>query len=101
MTCRECLDRLSPYHDRALGPEEASAVSAHLASCAACGREWEAYGRAMRALDGPPPEPPGLASRVDDAWRSAGRTRGSRGWLLALVVYALTTIGAVIVLRSC
>ena len=71
MTCRECQDRLSPHHDGALGAGEAAAVSAHLASCAACGREWEAYGRTMRALVGAPEEPPGLASKVDGAWRNA------------------------------
>ena len=101
MMCRECLERLSPYHDGALDAVEASAVSGHLASCAACGREWEAYGRAMRALAGAPEEPPGLASRVDEAWRSAPSAPASRGWVLPMIVYALATIGAVLVMRSC
>lgn len=101
MTCRECIERLSPYHDGELDAGEATAVSGHLASCAACGREWEAYERAMRALAGAPEEPPGLASRVDGAWRSAPPAPASRGWALPILVYALATIGAVLVLRSC
>ncbi len=101
MTCRECQDRLSPYHDGALGAGEAAAVSAHLASCAACGREWEAYRRALRVLIEAPEEPPGLASRVDGAWRSAPSEDSPRRGVILVVAYVLAAIVTVLVLRSC
>lgn len=101
MTCRECIERLSPYHDGALDAGEATAVSGHLASCAACGREWEAYGRAMRALADAPEEPPGLASRVDGAWRSAPSEDSWHGGVKLLVAYVLAAIVTMLVVRSC
>ncbi len=100
MNCRECLERLSPYHDGALDAADASGVSAHLDACAACGWEWEAHRRAMRAIAGAPTEPPGLASRVDSAWRSA-RAGRPRGWAKHDVVFLIAALATVLVLRSC
>lgn len=101
MNCRECHERFSPYHDGALDAVEAGEVSGHLETCPSCGREWEVYRRAMRAIGGAPPEPPGLASRVDGAWRGAPPEREALGCLSHAVVFAIAAFVTVIILRSC
>lgn len=102
MTCRECLERLSPHYDGALPAEEEAEVVAHLASCGACRWEWEAFRRALEAISGlaTPSEPEGLAARVEGAWRGAS-AEGARRWVVAVVIYIAAVVGTVLALRSC
>jgi anti-sigma factor RsiW len=71
-------DALHAYLDNELGAERALELRAHLASCEACRREYEA----MRALRGvlqrtllPGLPPPGLVHRLERAVRRAQPTR--------------------------
>ena len=48
--CAEVADALPLLHDHELGVAETAAVEAHLATCAACQDEAEAYARLSSAL---------------------------------------------------
>ncbi len=50
LTCEEALRRLDDYLDRELNAEEMAQVRAHLEVCAACAREFEFEGNALRAV---------------------------------------------------
>jgi anti-sigma factor RsiW len=66
MSCGGARRLFSARLDGRIGPDEARALDAHLAGCAACGLElsrWESAARALRAA-GPTPVPPGLAQRA-------------------------------------
>ncbi len=40
MDCAECLERLYPYLDRELRPDEVTAVRAHLDECGGCEKNF-------------------------------------------------------------
>lgn len=107
MRCAACREAFSPFHDGALEGAEAADVSAHIDGCAACRGEWEAYCRAMRLLawGGGPTEPPGLAARVEQAWRATTPDRaeapagGARMRGLGVAVFLVAAAGAVVASR--
>ncbi|HET8541301.1 MAG TPA: zf-HC2 domain-containing protein [Anaeromyxobacter sp.] len=85
MTCRDARTLFSARLDGRLGPDEARALDAHLAACAACRGElarWEAAAGALRAA-GPTPVPPSLAERAFRAATRAERPAPVAGFLPA------------------
>lgn len=82
MNCEEALTLLSAGLDGAVGPEEAGALEAHLASCPQCRRlaaELEGLDRSLAALKEPAPEglKQGVLYRIDQASGKA-KTRSRR-----------------------
>ncbi len=109
MRCAACREAFSPFHDGALGGAEAAEVSSHIDACGACRGEWEAYCRTMRILSwgGAPAEPPGLAARVERAWKATtpelaeapGPPGGARMRALGAAVFLVAAAGAVLATR--
>jgi anti-sigma factor RsiW len=68
-TCRHTRKKLSAYQDRELDPAEEDAIDAHLCTCEACRKEYEALLQTYRMLRGLPEiEPaPGLSRRMVDS----------------------------------
>lgn len=53
----------------------------------------------MLLISWTPAEPPGLAWRIDEAWR--GAAGGKNSWLPHAIVFAIAAIATVLVMRSC
>jgi anti-sigma factor RsiW len=74
--CARHRDRFSEYLDGELSKAERDAVETHLARCAECRRELEAWRRTISAVGRLParPAPAGFAGRVMRQVAAAGRT---------------------------
>jgi anti-sigma factor RsiW len=74
MNCNEILENLSAYQDGELGPAEAAAVDAHLASCESCRRRLADYEKVWELLgDSKLLEPgPGFTEAVLDRASARG-----------------------------
>jgi len=66
MTCDEVREAFSDFYDNTLSGPPLAALTRHLKTCPACGMEWAAFQRAVRAVaDLGSAEPsPGFAARV-------------------------------------
>lgn len=66
MTCDEAREAFSDFYDNTLSGPPLAALTRHLETCPACGMEWAAFQRAVRAVaDLGSAEPsPGFAARV-------------------------------------
>ena len=66
MTCDEAREAFSDFYDNTLSGPPLAALTRHLKTCPACGMEWAAFQRAVRAVaDLGSAEPsPGFAARV-------------------------------------
>lgn len=89
--CRRTAERMTPYVDGALPPEERDTIDEHLDRCPPCRHAVnEARGarhilrQAVHRLEHPAP-PPGLRSRCEALARAHGARRATRGWLGRLV----------------
>ena len=85
MRCRDATRLFTARLDGRAGADDARALDAHLAGCAACRRAlagWEAAAAALRA-SGPTPVPPFLAERAFAAATRAGRRAPVAGFLPA------------------
>jgi anti-sigma factor (TIGR02949 family) len=72
-TCEEAFRRLDDYLDRELSPEEMAMVREHLATCAACTREFTFEASLLTAVRHKVQRidvPPGLLERIN---RELGR----------------------------
>ena len=49
--CMKCLEGLSDYIYKQLPPQQASAIEAHLSSCALCQKEYEILSNTLTMLD--------------------------------------------------
>jgi predicted anti-sigma-YlaC factor YlaD len=87
MECQKVKEQLSAWLDQELDADAEAVLTAHLAGCAACRREW----RQLRALDAAlsdlvAPGPLGLAERVAAQVR---RPRRRQGWQSAALAACL------------
>lgn len=79
MGCKECLEKLDPYLDRELEPEEFEEVRVHLDRCRGCGSEFVVERVFLDQLRGSATSavaPPGVRERLvlrirQDAGRSS------------------------------
>jgi anti-sigma factor (TIGR02949 family) len=81
-TCSEALRRLDDFVDRELSPAEQAALSAHLATCATCAREFRFEASVIRHLRSKVARiamPAGLEARVWQAVVRAQRGREKSG----------------------
>ncbi len=79
LTCEETFARLNDYLDRELSPEEIRLVEVHLATCAACAREYrfeESFLREVRDKLRRIAMPPEVHRRIAE---SLVRARGAEG----------------------
>jgi len=86
-------DRLSPYLDGRLDPEERERVEAHLRACAACARSFETLRWTVQALRALPPvrAPRPLALRPEQVAR-APRPAGGLRWAAWAMAAALILV---------
>ena len=112
--CRLARKRFLALEEGVLGAEEAGEVRAHLASCAACRREWEGWqadGRLLREAMRPARAPRDIAAaalagirhgavpgrfgrwRLAIGWRAAGAVAAAAAVLLVAGVWALSSGG--------
>lgn len=94
MSCTRTREMLDDHVDGALAPDDARAVEAHLAGCAACRAEAEALADLVRGLAELPAEiePPAAIRRAIDLRLDAapaGRRTAVAPWLAAAAVLAL------------
>jgi anti-sigma factor RsiW len=108
--CRRTIDRLAPYADRLLPPDERAEIESHLVSCPPCrtAARAEEGARAVMREKAPSlrtqPLPPGLRSRCEAAARAQIASSAKRTWrlvpvsmtavltlFLATVVFSLAT----------
>jgi predicted anti-sigma-YlaC factor YlaD len=100
--CRRVAPQLPELPDGDLPPDEAEAVRAHLAVCAACRAEAEAYHR-LGTLLAEEPEPRAVlpSGRQVATWvleREAARSRAWSAWLPAALAPAALAVALVVAL---
>jgi anti-sigma factor RsiW len=95
--CRRFLERLTPYADKALAPDERAEVEQHLDACPPCrtaALEEEGGRTILKSCADrlkAEPLPPGLRSRCEASARHAAAPE-ARGWATRLVPVALTAL---------
>ncbi len=78
MNCQECHERLYPYLDRELGPEEVAKVREHLEECGGCESEVvieRVFLDRVRGSQTSDVAPPGVRERLIIRLRSDVRPR--------------------------
>ncbi len=78
------IDQFSALFDHQLSNETKGEVEGHIASCASCRAEWDAFAKSIRATrllplaEAPPDFSAGVVARIRQ--RSHGRFFGQRRW---------------------
>ncbi len=98
--CRRAGERLTPYVDEALPPDERAEVERHLNACPPCrtAADEERSGRVVLRECADrlrPPLPPGLRSRCEALAREQARVRAVSSWRARLVPATLVALLAV------